>query len=66
MNIIKFNVGDRIEVKKPHPCGSNLFRIMRVGSDVRLMCVGCGRDLTLDRIKVEKIIKKVISEAENE
>ncbi len=66
MNIIKFNAGDKIEVKKSHPCGSSVFRIARVGSDVRLICVGCGRDLTLNRLKVEKIIKKVISEAENE
>ena len=66
MNIVKFNVGDKIEVHKQHPCGSKIFRILRTGSDVRLVCEGCGRDLTLDRLKVEKIIKKVISDAENE
>ena len=62
MNIIKFNVGDKIEVKKPHPCGSSFFRVLRCGSEVRLVCEGCGRDLTIDRLKIEKIIKKVSSE----
>ena len=63
MNIMKFDIGDKIEVKKVHPCGSNVFRILRLGTDVRLVCEGCGRDLTLDRLKVEKIIKKVIGKS---
>ena len=61
MQIIKFSLGDRLELKKPHPCGSKLFKVARVGSDVRIICVGCGRDITIDRIKLEKSIKKVIS-----
>lgn len=54
------SVGDRAELKKSHPCGGNVFRIMRVGSDVRIVCETCGRDMTLDRIKFEKAIKKMI------
>jgi len=61
LQIIKFSLGDRLELKKPHPCGSKLFKVARVGSDVRIICVGCGRDITIDRIKLEKSIKKVIS-----
>lgn len=61
MNIIRFNVGDTLQMKKPHPCGSNEFRVLRVGSDVRVVCKGCGRDMTLPRVKLEKGIKKVIS-----
>ncbi len=61
MRIIKFAVGDTLELKKPHPCGSRLFRVVRVGSDVRVICSGCERDMTVDRIKLEKSIKKVIS-----
>ena len=62
MEIIKINVGDLLELKKAHPCGCKLFKALRVGSDVRIVCQSCGRDMTLDRIKLEKAIKKVISE----
>ena len=61
MKIIKLVVGDRVEMKKTHPCGNNIFKILRAGSDIRAVCEGCGRDMTLDRIKFEKSIKKVIN-----
>lgn len=55
-------VGDTIEMKKPHPCAaaSVRFRVMRVGSDIRIVCEHCGRDLTLPRVKLEKSIRRVI------
>ena len=59
MEILKLTVGDLIELKKPHPCGEKIFKILRVGSDVRIVCTGCGRDLTVDRVKLEKSIKKI-------
>ena len=62
MQIIKFSVGDTLELKKEHPCGSKLFNVARVGSDVRIICTKCGRDMTLDRIKLEKSIKNIVSE----
>jgi hypothetical protein len=62
MQIIKINVGDMLELKKQHPCGTKIFKVARVGSDVRIVCQGCGRDMTIDRIKLEKSIKKIISE----
>ena len=66
IQIIKINVGDVLELKKPHPCGGKLFKVMRTGSDVRIVCASCGRDMTLDRIKLEKAIKKIINEQGNE
>ena len=53
-------VGDLLELKKAHPCGGRQFRIMRVGGDVRIVCVHCGRDMTINRIKLENAIKKII------
>lgn len=53
-------VGDILELKKPHPCGTHQFRILRVGGDVRIVCTGCGRDMTVNRIKLEHSIKKII------
>lgn len=61
MKIIKISVGDVLELKKPHPCGGKLFDVLRVGSDVRVVCKSCGRDMTLDRIKLEKAIKNLVS-----
>lgn len=54
------NVGDILEMKKNHPCGAKTFRVARIGSDIKLICTGCGRALTIERIKVEKMIKKII------
>ena len=59
-------VGDLLEMKKPHPCGSHSFKVLRIGSDIKLECNGCGRMLVLERIKVEKMKKKIVScEGEN-
>ena len=54
------HVGDLLELKKPHPCGGHQFRILRVGGEVRIVCVTCGRDMTVNRIKLENAIKKII------
>ena len=60
MQILKFSVGDIVELKKPHPCGSKQFKILRVGGEMRIVCMGCSRDMTIDRIKLEKSVKKFI------
>lgn len=65
-DIIKISVGDTLEMKKQHPCGARRFKVLRVGSDVRVVCEGCGRDMTMPRIKLEKSIKKIIPEARDD
>ena len=64
MQIIKFQVGDVIELKKPHPCGNKLFKVMRVGSEMRIVCLECSRDMNIDRVKLEKATKKVLTSDE--
>lgn len=59
MNIPKFEKGDTLIMKKKHPCGSVAFEVLRTGSDIRIKCKGCGHDMTLPRLKLEKNIKKV-------
>ena len=51
------NVGDKVEMKKQHPCGSKNFEILRVGMDFKLRCLGCGREVMVPRVKAEKNIK---------
>ena len=58
-DILKISVGDTVEMKKVHPCGGKLFKILRVGSDVRIVCEKCGRDLVMDRLKLERSVKKL-------
>ena len=64
MKIIPIHVGDILELKKPHPCGKRHFKVMRTGSEVRLVCLNCGRDMVMERLKLEKAIKAV-TPAEN-
>ena len=61
MQPVPIRAGDTLELKKKHPCGSSLFRVVRVGSDIRIICEGCGRDLTLPRENLEKSIKKTVN-----
>ena len=64
--MIRFEVKDRIVLKKKHPCGCDTFIIMRGGTDVRIVCEGCSRDMTFGREKLEKMIKKVLRSGEAE
>ena len=57
MNI---SVGDRVEMKKQHPCGCKTFEILRVGMDFKIKCEKCGREVMAPRAKIEKNIKKII------
>lgn len=59
MQILKLLPDMVVELKKPHPCGKRDFRIVRVGSVCRIVCLSCGRDLEIDRIKLEKAIKNI-------
>ena len=64
-SIPKISVGDMLELKKKHPCGSKNFLVVRLGSDVRILCTGCERDMVLPRVKLEKAIKKIIPTEES-
>lgn len=52
-------VGDVLEMKKPHPCGSKTFAVLRVGMDFRLKCEGCGHEFLVPRLKIERNIRKI-------
>ncbi len=53
------HVGDVLELKKQHPCGSKEWKVLRVGMDLKLKCEGCGHELMLPRSKAEKSVKKI-------
>ena len=54
----RFAVGDIIRMKKPHPCGTYEWEILRVGADFRLKCTGCGHQVMVPRKLVEKKHKR--------
>ena len=64
MSIQKYRVNDIIELKKPHPCKNTFFTVARVGSTMRIICNVCHRDMEIDRLKLEKATKKIISSEE--
>ena len=55
-------VGDIITMKKKHPCGCDRVTVLRIGADFRIKCLECGREVMLERVKVEKNIRKLSRE----
>ena len=52
-------INDLLTMKKKHPCGSNVWRVTRIGADFKMVCTGCGREIMLPRSKVERNIRAV-------
>lgn len=52
-------VGDVLKLKKPHPCGSSEWEVLRIGADFRLKCKGCEHQIMIARRLVEKNIKQI-------
>jgi len=55
-----FDLGDVVQMKKPHPCGANEMEIIRMGMDIRIKCRGCQHSVLVPRAKFEKRMKKVL------
>ena len=53
------SVGDVVTLKKPHPCGSSTWEVLRTGADFRLKCTGCGHQVMMPRVQVEKSVRHV-------
>lgn len=56
----EYTLGTRVIMKKAHPCGSNEWEITRVGADIKIKCVNCGRAVLIPRIEFNRKLKKVI------
>ncbi len=57
---MKLNVGDVVRLRKPHPCGSIDWKIMRTGMDFRIKCLKCDHQTWITRVKLERNIKTII------
>lgn len=60
MMVDKFYLGDIVQMKKQHPCGSYDWEVLRLGADIKIKCTGCGRLVMIPRSKFQKGVKKVI------
>ncbi len=61
---MKYEVGDIVQMKKAHPCGTNNWQVLRVGADFKIRCSGCDHLIMLPREKFEKSVKKVLGHSE--
>jgi len=60
MEAKKFELGDVVEMKKQHPCGTNEWKIIRMGADIRIKCEGCQHSVMIPRRDFEKKLKKIL------
>ena len=59
-NRLFFNIGDKVEMKKEHPCGNKIWEITRIGMDFRIKCVKCEHQVMIPRVKFEKNFKRKV------
>jgi len=57
----EYKLGSVVTMKKEHPCGTNEWEIVRVGADIKIKCIKCGRSIMMPRIDFNKKLKKVIT-----
>lgn len=62
---IDFKVGDIVEMRKPHPCGSYEWRVLRIGMDIGAECMQCGRYILIPRRKFESRIKRFLARGDS-
>lgn len=59
--MLSYKVGSIVIMKKQHPCGENLWTIIRTGADIKIKCNKCGRSIMLSRIDFDKKLKKIVN-----
>ncbi len=64
MQLKSFKLNDIVMMKKEHPCGTNKWQIIRMGADIRIKCLNCGRSILMPRSEFERKLKKVIETSE--
>ena len=57
---LELHLDDVLRLRKPHPCGGYDWRVVRLGADIGLVCLTCGRRVLLTRREVEKRTKQIV------
>lgn len=63
---MEYELHNVVQMKKPHPCGTNRWEIIRMGMDIKLKCLGCGHVVMLKRREFEHKLKKILAEKPEE
>lgn len=58
---LELRLGDRLRLRKEHPCGSRDWEVVRLGADIGLVCQGCGHRILMDRLDVERRFTEYLS-----
>lgn len=59
-------VGDRVWMRKPHPCGGYEWEVTRIGADIGLRCLTCGRRVMLPRSRFERQAKRIVERGQQQ
>ena len=62
----KYKLRSIVVMKKPHACKTNEWKITRMGVDIKLKCMGCNREIMLDRLEFEKKLRRILNEEDKE
>ena len=67
MNSTNVELYDVVELKREHPCSkrSKLFQVVRLGADLKIMCLGCGNIILIDRLQFNKRFKRIVEHQKN-
>jgi len=63
---MEYGLHDLVQMRKTHPCGSDIWEIIRVGADIKIKCQGCGRIVMMDRMVFDKRIRRVSEQRSQE
>ena len=55
----EYKLGSIVIMKKQHPCGTNEWEVVRVGADIKIKCLYCGRTVLIPRVEFNKKLKKI-------
>ncbi|MDD5899129.1 MAG: DUF951 domain-containing protein [Clostridia bacterium] len=58
----EIRLSDKVKMRKTHPCGSDEWSVIRIGADIKIRCLGCGRIVMMDRADFVKRRKKVLEQ----
>jgi hypothetical protein len=62
--VLKIVLGDVVRMRKTHPCGSDQWEVVRLGADIGIRCLKCGRRVLMPRVKFERRVRRFIRRGE--
>lgn len=65
-SVTRLRLGDVVQLKKPHPCGSDEWEVTKLGNDIKARCTGCGRVTMMRRSRFVRLIRRFVVPVEEE